>query len=280
MNTSYRLQKGSLGCLSLLVVGLLACHPNSRLVENIAPGKDPNFTIVAHRDAGFRKTNRKVEVFGIPIYAYAEVEDEKLLHAANIMAQYLDNDEDGEVDHPFLLETLLAHDAALFMWKTENQIRLNAQDLGADETVPEWHQNGQQGRFDASLEEVWHVITHSGYAKAFPEVFGEEPGTAIAEAMDIARGGQFLSIPEPYPDDAWYSYDDKTCDYGCMVTEYHYWALTSLLGGQAMREAEISQEWRLHTPDVLQQKDSAVVALLRNPTYRFPTVLPDGKYRP
>jgi len=34
-------------------------------------------------------------VFGIDIYAVADVTDAKLLHTANVMALYLDNDEDG-----------------------------------------------------------------------------------------------------------------------------------------------------------------------------------------
>ena len=59
----------------------------------IFPGNDPNFTIIAHTDVGFTNTNRKVDVFGIPIYAYSNVEDSKLLHTANLMAQYLDNND-------------------------------------------------------------------------------------------------------------------------------------------------------------------------------------------
>ena len=46
----------------------------------VNPGNDPNFTIVAHSDQGFTATNRKVEVFGVPIYAYATVEDLSLIH--------------------------------------------------------------------------------------------------------------------------------------------------------------------------------------------------------
>lgn len=97
--------------------------------------------------------------------------------------------------------------------------------------------------------------------------------------MDLARGGQFTSIPSPYPAGAWYTYDDSTCDYSCMVTEYHYWALTSLLGAQQNRLDEIGQEWKLNTKAKLIQQDPAIYQLLTDPQYKFPTVLPDGSYK-
>ena len=50
--------------------------------------------------------------------------------------------------------------------------------------------------------------------------------------MDEARGGHFEEVPEKYPDEAWYTYYDETCDYECQITEYIFWALTSILGGQ------------------------------------------------
>jgi hypothetical protein len=244
------------------------------------PGNDPNFTIVAHSDAGFTSTNRKVEVLGVPIYAYANVEDVKLLHAANIMAQYLDNDEDGVVDNPALLSALISSNAALYMWKQEGQQgSINAQDLGADESVPAWHNNGHTSRFDAALEEIWHVITHSGFANTYPDAFGEDAGTSLTNAMDIARGGRFQSVPSPYPGGAWYTYDDQTCDYGCMATEYIYWAMTSVLGAQENRAGEIHQEWKLNTKAKVQQMDTAIYQLLTDPQYVFPIVLPDGTYR-
>ena len=71
------------------------------------------------------------------------------------MTQYLDNDEDGKVDNPLLIETLIKNHAALFIWKKMSQVNLNAQNLGADESRPEWHTNGHIGQFDATLEEVW-----------------------------------------------------------------------------------------------------------------------------
>jgi hypothetical protein len=274
--------KKILFCITILSLAIiLSCKKDNNTNQSgpISPGNDQNFTIVAHSDTGFTSTNRKVMVFGIPVYAFYDVEDSKLLHAANIMAQYLDNDENGIVDNSLLLTTLLNNEAALFMWKTESQINLNAQDLGADESIPTWHTNGQTGQFDAALEEVWHVITYSGYSDAYPEIFGENSGTSLTNAMDIARGGNFTSIPENYPNNAWYTYDDQTCDYQCMATEYFYWGMTSILGAQENRLNEISQEWDLNTRSLVENTDTAIYSLLTNPVYNFPTILPDGTYR-
>ena len=255
---------------------LVACKK-----QTIDPGTDPNFSVVANSDNGYGMYNRKVEVFGVPIYAHKKVADNKLLHTANILAQYLDNDENGIVDNQLVLDAIISSKASIGMKKNASSwVRTPelAQDLYDSETIPEWHSNGQTGSFDASLEEVLHVITHSGYANAYPNIFGEIAGTSISNAMDIARGGQFTEIPETYPSSAWYTYDDQTCEYGCMVTEYFYWALTSILGAQKNRSDEIGHEWKLNTKDLVQANDPAIYSLLTDSTYKLPSILPDGTY--
>jgi len=274
--------------LYLLALTLVSCGGSDDGPEPttaIDPGNDPNFTIVANTDVGLNSFNRKVVVFGIDIYAVSTVEDEKLLHAANVMAQYLDNDEDGNVDDPNVLSAMQSARAFMVMWKSENDLeRLDppdgreGQDLGNDETRPEWHRN-KTGEFDASLEEVWHIISHAGYANAYPDVFGEGAGTTLSNAMDLARGGRHSDIPNPYPAEAWYTYNDQTCDYECQTTEYFYWAITSQLGAQANRLGEIGHEWRLNTSQKLQEGDPAIYQLLTNPAYSLPTILPDGTYK-
>ena len=252
----------------------------------ISAGSDPNFTIVANSDTGFSNFNRKVVVFGIDIYAVATVEDTKLLHAANVMAQYLDNDEDGTVDNQLVLNKMLENKAFLVMWKSENDLDIDppsdrlGQDLGNDETHPAFVTNGNTGPFDATLEEVLHIINNAGHSYAYPDAFGQNAGSELANAMDIARGGQFMTIPNPYPENAWYTYDDVTCEYAdCQTIEYLYWALTSMLGAQENRLSDIDNEWKLNTRTLVENTDTAIFSLLTNPTFKMPTVLPDGTYR-
>jgi hypothetical protein len=244
-------------------------------------------TPFTNTDTGFGIFTKKVVVFDIPLYGTNQVDDAKLSHAANVMAQYLDNDEDGTPDNPFVVEALKSNNGFMLVWKNESDLDIfesfeneeAGQDLGADETIPEWHTNGQTGQFDATLEEVLHLITHTGYHNAYPNVFGEVIGSEIANAMDIARGGQFTNIPSSYPDGAWYTYDDDSCDYACQVTEYIFWALTSILEANNNRLNQIDGEWLLNTNAKVRQTDMQAYQLLTDIRYAFPTVLPDGQYQ-
>ncbi len=282
--------------LTVLIV-LTSCRkapkkPSSCDFSNL---EEDNFTIVNNDDSPDRPFNvfcKKVDVFGVYIYATENVSDLDLLHTANIMAQYLDNDEDSIVDNPLVLDKMVENQSVMVLFGKENSSKKKAflrsenelegsyvfQDLYGDEIHPDWNHNSP---FDATLEEVLHLVTHSGFSKVYPTVFGEEKGSEIANAMDKARGGQFNDVPSDYPSGAWYSYDDKTCEYNCQVTEYFYWALTSLLGAQDFpgRYDEIGHEWRANTPALLESMDAEVFNLLKNSEYKLPTVLPDGSYR-
>ena len=234
----------------------------------------------------FKYFCKTTEVFGIKIYATNKVDNEKMLHAASILAEYLDNDEDGQVDNQKVVDKLIEKNVWLLLVKNESdqndaeRINLknsNYQDLRDEEITLV---NGSP-RFDASLEEVLHLITQHGYAKVYPEVFGEKKGSKIADAMDIARGGYFKKVPNEYPANAWYTYNDESCDYSCQITEYTYWALTSILGGQDFngRFDEIKDEWKLNTKEKVKNNDSDVYNLLTKSEYKLPTKLPNGKYR-
>ena len=227
--------------------------------------------------------SKQVLVFGIPIVATATTPDGKVLHAAGVMAQYLDNDEDGSPDQA-VVDAMIDNRALLVMFATETEIEESGlfddpalwdywgQDLYGSETNPA---NG----FDASLEEVLHLIQTAGYASIWPDDLGVEGTTTLTEAMELARGGHFEDMPQQYPESAWYHYDDRTCDYACMAVEYFYWGLTTHLGAQSDRCEEIDREWELCTPELLESGDPALHALLTDPEFGLPTILPDGDYR-
>ncbi|HJO02715.1 MAG TPA: DUF885 family protein [Acidobacteriota bacterium] len=250
---------------------------------------------------------KRVDVFGIPVHATAAAGDDKVLHAAAVLAQYLDNDEDGRPDDESLVGALLEHDGRIFMAVDRSELDAifeqleaawpgtldkTAWHLNQDEiTGPNWIwqnlqaeetqlNNGDGGRFDGALEEILHMITHVGLANAYPEAFAEAPGSRLADAMDMARGGQFLGVPDRYPGNAAYSYYDETCVYQCQATEYIYWSMTSLLGGQEFegRPEDIGQEWRLNTAERLRSGNAEMHALLTDAAFRLPTRLPDGNY--
>ena len=52
-----------------------------------------------------------------------------------------------------------------------------------------------------------------------------------------------------------------------------------MLGAQENRLNEINNEWTLNTRQKVEEIDTAIFSLLTNPTYKMPTVLPDGTYR-
>ncbi len=230
---------------------------------------------------------KQIEVFGLHVYATENVPDEKMRHAAIVLAEYLDNNEDGIPDNQKVLDALHTRNTCIVMGKDEEEMHVldrsalppgETQGLWAEETRPG---GAERGVFDATLEEIIHPITFAGYNHAYPDVFGTVPGTVVADIMDEARGGHFEDVPEQYPDGAWYTYYDETCDYECQITEYIYWALTSILGAQDFpgRLEQINEEWRYNTEEKVKKGDPKIYELLTDPQYKFPTILPNGEYK-
>ena len=276
---SYRMKAARLPCLVSLLLGhaLYSALPSFE-ISSIPDGKF----------APLRKEiSQYVDVFGIPVLATPRTPPEKVKHAAIVLAEYLDNDEDGEPDNPKVLATMVRRDAFLFMTRDERSLERFDFELFVENDLH--HGQGQfgtetnpgNGEFDATLEEVLHLITHEGYAHAYPDVFGERPGTVLADCLDRARGGHFKRVPRQYPKVAWFTYDDRTCDYGCQCAEYLYWAITSVLGAQdsPRRIRDIRHEWKLYTREFVKKRDPWIFALITNPKYKLPARLPDGKYR-
>jgi len=260
----------------LLVSSVLVAAPDFK----ITPVPDGKFRV-------FKKLfSQHINVYGVRVFGTEKTPPVKLQHVAIVLAEYLDNNEDGRPDNPTVHAELVRRDAFMAVTETERAMERLDHDVfqnagfhaGQGQFATETNPGGQ--RFDATLEEVLHLITHVGYANAYPKIFGERPGTELAKCLDLARGGYFRRVPRRYPKGAWFTYDDHSCDYGCQCTEYLYWAITSVLGAQQAkhRREDIAHEWTLYNRDLVRKRDPGIYKLITDPRYMLPTRLPNGKY--
>ena len=123
-----------------------------------------------------------VEVFGLGLYAESGLSDEQVLHAADVLAELLDNDEDGVADDQALLSRLQNMNALVPMFNSEEteespalldfMENYNGNGVGAvlfaNEVDPE---NPGLWGADATIEEIMHTINHIGHVHLYPDAF-------------------------------------------------------------------------------------------------------------
>ena len=131
----------------------------------------PTFTIKSISDSSISNIfSKELDIFGLKVFATSGTSDEDIIHAGKIYAEYLDNNKDGIVDDSLVLEKMIASKAVLGMTKDQNEtdsldfaslenLGYQVQDLNGVETI----QNSSEiNKFDATLEEVLHLITDYG----------------------------------------------------------------------------------------------------------------------
>ena len=233
--------------------------------------------------------DQKASVFGVKVFATSQVSPANFDHAVNVLDQYLDSDQDGKPNNSKVVKSLRRNRSAMFLSGNENdaerffdknertirQSKVHFVELFDDEIHPKPE---KEDEFDATLEEVFHLISDLGYSLVYEDVFGLSKDSLIGQAMNHARGGYFKRVPSDYPPQAYYTYEDKSCDYHCQITEYFYWGMTSMLGAQRSQKRfrEIRDEWRLNTPEKIENQAPMLFALLSDDRYGLPTVLPSG----
>jgi len=272
---------------SLLLISLI-------ISMNIFSQKTVCFTIETNpnsSDPALGVFSKYIDVFGCSIYAESSVSDEKMLHVAAVWAELIDNNEDGIIDDEALINELVNNEALMPIFQAdENAAMMTFFDNynGDGVSAVLWQSEidpSKPGHWgdDATVEEVLHTINGVGHVNIYPSAFSLSPNSSLlSTAMDTARGGQFSSIPSPYPASAWYHYDDNTCDYECMAIEYMYWSIVSLMGilNDTPTCNGIADEWELCSPTLFQNTDILMYELITNPIYKLPQIAPDGSYCP
>ena len=272
------------------ILVLLFCVPFLGITQNtVCFTIDPNPN---SNDPALSVFTKYIDVLGcFSIYAENSISDEKVLHAAAVAAELLDNNEDGIVDDPVIKSQLLSENALMPIFSSEGSYAENIffNNYNGDGVSAVLFNNeidpSQPGHWgdDASVEEILHTINACGQLEVYPEAFGLDPNSSLmSDAMDIARGGQFINIPNQYPEEAWYHYDDWTCDYQCMGIEYLYWCIVTDMGilNDTQTCNGIANEWEPCTPSLFESTDVAMHAIVNDPQYKLPQLAPDGNYCP
>jgi hypothetical protein len=271
--------------LALLISLPLLGVAQNTVCFNIEPNPNPN-------DLALTPFTKYVDVLGcFSIYAESTISNAKVKHAAAVAAELLDNNEDGIVDDPLIEAQLINKNALmpLFFQDGNSAMDIFEYNYNGDGVSAVLYNNeidpAQTGHWgdDATVEEIMHTINHVGHTNVYPAAFSMQANSSLmSTAMDVARGGQFMTIPNPYPASAWYHYDDNTCDYECMAIEYIYWVQVSNMGilDDLQTASGIANEWEPYNATLLQSMDTLMYALITDAQYKLPQIAPDGNYCP
>ncbi len=167
--------------------------------QEIFASTAPNFEILTPRsDERAADIEKVVEVFGVRLMALEGVTDRDLLLSANVLAQWIDNDEDGVPDNKMVQSELQRQKSRMVLgvvfeesigpWHMEKQRYLedeNAPIFGLDVTTinhsrfglepssysDDWQRYDPVRAPDAATEETLHLVTHVGFAGVYPADF-------------------------------------------------------------------------------------------------------------
>ncbi|MED5453201.1 MAG: hypothetical protein VX961_01610 [Verrucomicrobiota bacterium] len=261
--------------------------------------------------------DRYINVFGVTIAAMPNTPVPEIIHSAKIYAQLLDNNEDFIPDDPkiynyhqkdiegrnslIVLVDTKALDNEWIAFKPGQRFWVPAQALRPGHSGVG---HSRDGEMDIAVEELFHK-----YGKSLQHIYptdfglpdheaGETWSSTLSDAMDQARGINRKVKPVNgkwiYPRNAWYTYNDTSCEWGCQIDEYlwHIWG-TNIGYYESLTRApdrpknegepggwcdNISGEWKICSKEKLKEVDFPSFNLLNNKGYRLPTKIPYGEY--
>tara|TARA_Y100000593_G_scaffold95031_1_gene198587 strand:- start:38408 stop:40900 length:2493 start_codon:yes stop_codon:yes gene_type:complete len=154
-------------------------------------------------DIGFSKYSN---AFGVNVFATSGVSNQKISHAANVLAELIDNDQDGIPDNVNVLNTLKGHQASIIMasgaiqsegmnYSVEGVSGIDVTKLSGYHALQELRgenvHTGSHAIIDETLEKTLKLMIDYGWSETYPYTFGLLSGSTLANYMDTARSGHF-----------------------------------------------------------------------------------------
>lgn len=263
---------------------------DNRIIGKFSP--EGSFSVYSSLDPGFPNIfagysqlreilPRWTSIFNIPILGTANVSDNAIKHAANILASYLDNDFDGQVDNNDLYANFSDGLTGIVVYAdTTDESNLSAT-LGAfkpnrtfsvyENEMNNFLGDGANSQRDLTGERILKDLLVPKLSLLNADLGTTRP-TTITNAMDAARGGyQAGGVPNyNYPPFAWYT-DSTGLSYTDLVYEYLYLLIATVTGTLEWRQGTIVSLWDPYNTALLQTQDAAGYGIVSNSAYQLPT---------
>ena len=248
----------------------IVCCQNGRNPDGITVERVPR-TI----QACFGFADWYANVFGTMVIG-AGVKRQSVQHVADVLAGYLDNDQNGLCDDSKVCKKLRESLGTIIMFRNKHQanrywdtpwffkrigvqwysnnIELNGvtlhQFFEEDIVVHSCAYGGVfksymtkcQKEFDLTLETTLQFITSNGVSLAYDTAFGKREDSILGGHIKELNGncgwGFSKNWINPSSDGCtgYFAYSDSSCKYACIVTRGLYWAISSMLGAQDYKQ--------------------------------------------
>ena len=144
--------------IMLVLMGIASAQiVSDNVMESIEVTPSIEIVEIPSEFSAFRQVgcDKYVNVFGIHIFANRTTPEDKLSHAAGVLAQYLDNDEDGVPDNTRVLSHLVSRNVFIIMPGTEAEMERLEMDR-VDEAGYRYGQGlyGEETKPDFLVDEV------------------------------------------------------------------------------------------------------------------------------
>lgn len=259
------------------------------------------------------------QVFGVYLFATKDVSDDALNHATNIMAQFLDNDQDGQPDRPEAVKAMASRNAMMAIFTREGQYESSEIKKFGEESADSalrhyvtkddepwwtckqpladmpvwvyaelWEAEMKPGRVweGNELEEVFHLYSHVGLGCTEADL-APFRGSALAASVETAVGdcgypsdGTFrYRRSDPQSCSGRFHYDDPTCTFPCLCNELLWYAYGNKLRLDAGKAPRCDSDFYKACTPTEIEATDPGLAKLISDP-RLPKVLPDGNYQP
>ncbi|QQL45691.1 S8 family serine peptidase [Sulfuriroseicoccus oceanibius] len=235
---------------------------------------------------------KQMNVFRVPIYATAGTPDAKMRLVGDLLAEYIDNDEDGIADNGPVVNEIERNGSMVVMFASAQEYELaleegtiNGAALNTKEVqiifANEVSKSLPRGHAEEARSKLLKLILRNGFSEfeRYAEFFAETEDSVLGGLMLKARGTLDKEDPE-YNIRGWYHV--VSTDEARLVSEYFYYVMGSRIGlfdGKGVgRNVEVF--WDLYNEEKLRGGDPFAFLLVNKPQYKMPRRLPDGDYRP